>query len=96
MRWCFRAQMEDLGCMEAKVMQVLDRLQADVVTFSSARLDGRVSALTRDRSPIEARIQLHPSAVVNTVTCGRCITSRMKDWEKSYLTALFLPVYGSH
>jgi acetolactate synthase small subunit len=39
MRWCFWTQMEDLGRMEARVMQVLDRLQATVVTLSSARLD---------------------------------------------------------
>jgi acetolactate synthase small subunit len=34
--------MEDLGRMEARVMQVLDRLQATVVTLSLARLDGRI------------------------------------------------------
>jgi acetolactate synthase small subunit len=34
--------MEDLGRMEARVMQVLDRLQATVLTLSSARLDGHI------------------------------------------------------
>jgi acetolactate synthase small subunit len=42
MRWCFWTQMEDLGRMEARVMQVLDRLQATVVTLSSAKLDGHI------------------------------------------------------
>jgi acetolactate synthase small subunit len=42
MRWCFWAQMEDCGRMEARVMQVLDRLQAKVVTLSSTKLDGRI------------------------------------------------------
>jgi len=42
MRWCFWTQMEDCGRMEARVMQVLDRIQATVVTLSSARLDGRI------------------------------------------------------
>jgi acetolactate synthase small subunit len=42
MRWCFWTQMEDFGRMEARVMQVLDRLQATVVTLSSAKLDGRI------------------------------------------------------
>lgn len=42
MRWCFWTQMEDLGRMEARVMQVLDRLQATVVTLSSAKLDDRI------------------------------------------------------
>jgi acetolactate synthase small subunit len=42
MRWCFWTQMEDLGRMEARVMQALDRLQATVVTLSSARLDGHI------------------------------------------------------
>jgi acetolactate synthase small subunit len=32
--------MEDLGRMEARVIQVLDRLQAAVVSLSSTRLDG--------------------------------------------------------
>jgi acetolactate synthase small subunit len=34
--------MEDLGRMEARVMQVFDRLQATVVTLSSARLDSHI------------------------------------------------------
>jgi acetolactate synthase small subunit len=34
--------MEDLGRMEARVMQVLDRLQATVVTLSSAKLDDHI------------------------------------------------------
>lgn len=42
MRWCFWTQMEDLGRMEARVMQVLDRLQATVITLSSAKLDGHI------------------------------------------------------
>jgi len=42
MRWCFWMEMEDLGRMEARVMQVLDRLQATVVTLSSSRLDDRI------------------------------------------------------
>lgn len=42
MRWCFWTQMEDLGRMEARVLQVLDRLQATVVSLSSVELDGRV------------------------------------------------------
>src|ERR1700744_5745451 len=40
MRWCFWTQMEPLGRMEARVLEVLDRLQAAVVTLSSAKLDG--------------------------------------------------------
>ena len=39
MRWCFWTKMEDLGRMESRVMQVLDRLQATVLTLSTARLD---------------------------------------------------------
>ena len=42
MRWCFWTQMEDLGRMEARVLQVLDRLQATVVTLSSAKLDDHI------------------------------------------------------
>jgi acetolactate synthase small subunit len=42
MRWCFWTEMEDLGRMEARVMQVLDRLQATVVTLSLTRIDGRI------------------------------------------------------
>lgn len=42
MRWCFWTQMEDLGRMEARVMQALDRLQATIVSFSSIRLDGHI------------------------------------------------------
>jgi acetolactate synthase small subunit len=42
MRWCFWTQMEDSGRMEARVMQVLDRLQAVIVTLSSVRLDDRI------------------------------------------------------
>ena len=42
MRWCFWTQMEDYGRMEARVMQVLDRLQATIVTLSSAKLDGYI------------------------------------------------------
>jgi acetolactate synthase small subunit len=34
--------MEDLGRMESRVMQVLDRLQATVVTLSSTRIDERI------------------------------------------------------
>lgn len=34
--------MEEFGRMEERVMQVLDRTQATVVTISSARLDGRI------------------------------------------------------
>ena len=34
--------MEDHGRMEARVLQVLDHLQASVVTLSSARRDGYV------------------------------------------------------
>jgi acetolactate synthase small subunit len=39
MRWCFWTKMEDLGRMEGRVLQVLDRLQATVLTLSSAKLD---------------------------------------------------------
>ncbi len=42
MRWCFWTQMEDLGRMESRVMQVLDRRQAMVVALSLARLDGSI------------------------------------------------------
>jgi acetolactate synthase small subunit len=42
MRWCFWTQMEDLGRMEARVMQLLDRLQVTVVTLSSAKLDDHI------------------------------------------------------
>ena len=42
MRWCFWTQMEDLGRMEARVMQVFDRLQAALVTISSVKLDERI------------------------------------------------------
>jgi acetolactate synthase small subunit len=42
MRWCFWTQMEDLGRMEARVIQVLDRLQATIVSISSVRLDGHI------------------------------------------------------
>lgn len=42
MRWCFWTRMEDLGRMEARVMQALDRLQATVVTLSSAKLDNNI------------------------------------------------------
>jgi acetolactate synthase small subunit len=42
MRWCFWTQMENLGRMEARVMQVLDRLQATVVSLSSVQLDGDI------------------------------------------------------
>lgn len=42
MRSCFWTQMEEYGRMEARVLQVLDRVQATVVTLSSARLDGHV------------------------------------------------------
>jgi acetolactate synthase small subunit len=42
MRWCFWTEMEDLGRMESRVVQVLDRLQVVVVTFSCARLDGHI------------------------------------------------------
>lgn len=34
--------MEDLGRMEARVMQVLDRLQATLVSLSSVKLDGHI------------------------------------------------------
>lgn len=42
MRWCFWTQMEDLGRMEARVMQVLDRLRATIVTLSSTKLDDHI------------------------------------------------------
>ena len=42
MRWCFWTQMEDLGRMEARVLQVLDRVQATIVSLSSVKLDGRI------------------------------------------------------
>ena len=42
MRWCFWTQMEDLGRMEARVMQVLDRVQATIISLSSAKLDGHI------------------------------------------------------
>jgi acetolactate synthase small subunit len=42
MRWCFWTQMEDLGRMEARVMQVIDRLQATIISLSSVRLDGHI------------------------------------------------------
>jgi hypothetical protein len=41
MRWYLWTEMEELGRMESRVLQVLDRLQAVVVTFSCARLDDR-------------------------------------------------------
>ena len=42
MRWCFWTQMEDLGRMESRVMQVLERAQATIASLSSVKLDGRV------------------------------------------------------
>ena len=42
MRWCFWTQMEDLGRMPARVLQVFDRLQVSVEAISSAKLDGRI------------------------------------------------------
>lgn len=42
MRWCFWTQMEDIERVEARVMQVLDRLQASIVTISSAKLDEHI------------------------------------------------------
>lgn len=42
MRWCFWTQMEDLGRMEARVLQVIDRLQATIVSVSSQKLDGHI------------------------------------------------------
>lgn len=42
MRWCFWTEMEELGRMEARVIEVLDRIRATVVTLSSGRLDGRI------------------------------------------------------
>lgn len=42
MRWSFWTHMEDLGRMESRVMQTLDRLQATLVSLSSARLDGHI------------------------------------------------------
>jgi hypothetical protein len=41
-RWCFWTEMADLGRMEARVLQVLDRVQARLDTLSSVRLDGRI------------------------------------------------------
>lgn len=42
MRWCFWTQMEDLGRMESRVLQVFDRLQAAIVTLSCVKLDGHI------------------------------------------------------
>lgn len=42
MRWCFWTQMEDLGRMPARVLQVFDRMQVPVDSISSSRLDGRI------------------------------------------------------
>jgi len=42
MRWCLWTQMEDQGRMEARVMQVLDRLRVTIVTLSLAKLDGYI------------------------------------------------------
>jgi acetolactate synthase small subunit len=63
MRWCFWTQMDDQGRMEARVMQVLDRLQATVVTISSAKLDGdiflsgMIEVEERQSSSIEALLR---------------------------------------
>jgi acetolactate synthase small subunit len=63
MRWCFWTQMEDLGRMEARVMQVLDRIQAAVVTLSSVRLDdqiflsGVIDAEEKQANRIEALVR---------------------------------------
>jgi acetolactate synthase small subunit len=59
MRWCFWTKMEELGRMESRVLQVLDRLQAEVVTLSSTRLDGRifVSCLLEAEERQAARIE---------------------------------------
>lgn len=42
MRWCFWTQMEDYGRMQARVIQVLDRLQTPIEALSFAKLDGRI------------------------------------------------------
>jgi acetolactate synthase small subunit len=51
--------MEDLRRMESRVMQVLDRLQAVVVTLSCARLDGQIflSCLLETEEKQVARIE---------------------------------------
>ncbi len=63
MRWCFWTQMEDLGRMEARVMQVLERLQTTLITISSSKLDehiflsGVIEAEERQAGRIEAPLR---------------------------------------
>jgi hypothetical protein len=42
MRLCLWTQMEDLGRMEGRVIQLLDRIQATIVTISMVKLDEHV------------------------------------------------------
>jgi acetolactate synthase small subunit len=42
MRWCCWTEIEDHGRMEARVLQVLDRLQTTVGSISSVKVDGRI------------------------------------------------------
>lgn len=59
MRWCFWIQMNDLGRMEARVIQVLDRLQASALIFSSAKLDDQIfiSCVIEAAEPQTTRIE---------------------------------------
>ena len=42
MLWCCWTEMEDHGRMEARVLQVLERMQTALVTISSTRVDDRI------------------------------------------------------
>jgi acetolactate synthase small subunit len=75
--------MEDLGRMEARVMQVLDRLQAAVVSLSSTRLDGLIfvsgviDAEEKQASRIEALLRKIQGMSSAKVLAETHITQRM-------------------
>jgi acetolactate synthase small subunit len=86
MRWCFWTEMEDEGQMESRVLHVFDRLQAEVVTLASAKLDGRIllscilEADDRQAARIEALLRkihgmLAVKAVPEAATTQRMIVS---------------------
>jgi len=86
MRWCFWTQMEDIGRMEARVMQVLDRLQATVVTLSSVKLDGNIflsglmEAEERQASRIESLLRKIHGTISARVAPEAATTRRMTAW----------------